>query len=290
MIFQNFSYICPTSIQEAVALLSDNKFNSKPIAGGTDLVIGLRSGAVKVDRVVDVTHIPELKSIGKNGCISVGAAATFTEIVEHPLLQKEAPLLTRACQEIGSLQIRNLATIGGNVANAAICADSLPALVCLGANTVLQSGSGTTRIPTTDFVTGPGHVQLPASGLILSFEFEPLPPGYKFAIERIGRRKAMSISRLTLVVAGSTGPDGKINAIRVSPGAAFPQFRRVKEVEDILYGETPSEKLFVAAGQVMSKQYHLISGKRWSAEWKEKAIAAITERALRRVFRGTHEN
>ena len=290
MIFQNFSYTCPTSIREAVDLLSETGIASKPIAGGTDLIIGLRSGAVRVDRVVDVTHIPELKGIKKNGCISIGAAATFTEIIENPLVQKEAPLLAKACQGIGSLQIRNLATIGGNVANAAICADSLPALVCLGANTIIQSSSGMIRIPTTDFVTGLGQIQLPAGGLIQSFEFEPLPKDNKFAIERIGRRRAMSISRLTLVVSGSTGSDGKINAIRVSPGAAFPQFRRFKEVEDLLYGETPAESLFVAAGQAMAQQYHLISGKRWSAEWKEKAIAAITERALRKVFGDGYEN
>ena len=290
MIFQNFTYECPTDIEEAVALLGEPGITSHVLAGGTDLIIDLRTGSVKTDRVVDINHIPELKMIQENGHITVGAAVTFTEMIASPLLQSKAPLLVKACREIGSLQIRNLATMGGNVAHAAICADSLPALVCLEADAVIQSPTGKLCIPVTEFVTGPGQTKLPAGALIQSFELKPLPAGCRVAFERIGRRKAMSIARLSMAALGKVGTDGKIEEVRLVPGAAFAQFQRKTEVEAILLGKKPTESLFCEAGQSMAKLYEDASGKRWSAEWKGKAIAAITERALRQVFGGQNEN
>ncbi|MDR3576154.1 MAG: FAD binding domain-containing protein [Anaerolineaceae bacterium] len=290
MIFQNFSYECPTDLEEAVALLGEPGISSHVLAGGTDLIIDLSTGSVKADRLVDINRIPELKMIRENGHITVGAAVTFTEIIASPLLQSKAPLLVKACREIGSLQIRNLATMGGNVAHAAICADSLPALVCLEADAVILSPAGKTCIPLTEFVAGPGQTRLPAGGIIQSFEIKPLPVGCRTAFERIGRRKAMSIARLSMAALGKVGADGKIEEVRLVPGAAFAQFQRRTTVEAMLLGQKPSERLFCEAGQCMAALYETASGKRWSAEWKVKTIAAITERALRQVFGEQNEN
>jgi CO/xanthine dehydrogenase FAD-binding subunit len=290
MISQNFSYACPTDLQEALALLNEPGISSLALAGGTDLIIDLSSGNLKADRVVDINRIPELKMIRENGRISIGAAVTFTELISSPLLQNKAPLLVQACHEIGSQQIRNLATIGGNVAHAAICADSLPALVCLEADATIQSPDGSSRIPVTNLVSGPGKTRVPAGGLIQSFEIEPLAAGYRFALERIGRRKAMSIARLSMAALGWLDDDGKIAALRLVPGAAFAQFQRAATVEAMLVGRSPCERLYCEAGQAMAQLFETASGKRWSAEWKIKAIAAITERALRQVFGGKNEN
>ena len=290
MIIENLSYTCPTDLQEAIALLSDPGVCSQALAGGTDLIIELNRGSIKADRVVDINHIPELKMIRENGRITIGAAVTFTEIIESPLLQNKALLLVKACREIGSPQIRNLATMGGNVAHASISADSLPALVCLEAEVMIQSPAGIIYIPAAEIVTGAGKTKIPAGGLIQSFEINPLPAGHRVAFERIGRRKSMSIARLSMAALGSLDANGKIETIRLVPGAAFAQFQRMKVVEDMLLGQTPTERLFCTAGQCMAQLYEAASGKRWSAEWKEKAIAAITERALRQVFGDYNEN
>jgi CO/xanthine dehydrogenase FAD-binding subunit len=290
MRIQNFSYACPTNIEEAMALLNEPGLHSLALAGGTDLIIELSRGSVKADRVVDINRITELKTIHENGRITVGAAVTFTEIIENPLLQSKAHLLVKACREIGSRQIRNLATMGGNVAHASISADSLPALVCLEADVIIQTAVGKICIPAAGIVSGPGQTRIPAGGLIQSFEINPLPAGSRTAFERIGRRKSMSIARLSIAALGSLGADGKIKTIRLVPGAAFAQFQRMNEVEELLMGQTPAEDLFCAAGQLMTQLYETASGKRWSAEWKGKAIAAITERALRQVFGDQNEN
>ncbi len=290
MIFQNFSYTCPTELQEAIALLNEPGVRSQVLAGGTDLIIELSRGSVKADRIVDINRIPELKMIRENGRISVGAAATFTEIIENALLQSKAPLLVKACQEIGSRQVRNLGTMGGNVAHASISADSLPVLVCLDADVIIQSPAGKIYIPASEIISGPGQTSIPAGGLIQSFEMNPIPAGSRVAFERIGRRKAMSIARLSMAALGSLDSQGKIETIRLVPGAAFAQFQRMTLVEELLLGQTPTERLFYAAGQGVAQFFESASGKRWSAEWKGKAIAAITERALRQVFGGQYEN
>jgi len=291
MIFQDFSYECPTNIQDAVAMLDEAGVRSCPIAGGTDLTIGLRNGWILVDRLVDLTRILELRTIQKaNQVVRIGAAVTFTEIINNPMLRKDLPLLVKACEQVGCDQIRNLGTIGGNVANAAVCADSLPPLVCLGSVAVIQSPRGQTRIPISEFVTGPNQTCMPHGGLIESIEIPAQPAGVKGAFERIGRRKAMAIARLSLAALGSLGSDGRISRVHLVPGAAFPRFMRITPVEDLLIGKQPEEALFAAAGQAMADQFNQVSGNRWSAEWKLKAMAAITERALRQVFGGMNEN
>ena len=100
----------------------------------------------------------------------------------------------------------------------------------------------------------------------------------------------MAIARLSLAALGSLGPDGRIDRVHLVPGAAFPTFKRNTPVEDLLLGKQPDEALFIAAGQAMAHQFTLVSGSRWSAEWKIQAIAAITERALRQIFGGINEN
>jgi len=290
MIFQDFSYECPTSIQEAVALLCEKGVRSYPIAGGTDLTIALRNNSVKVNRLVDVNRIPELKIIEENHKIVIGAAVTFTEIIENPMLQKQLPVLIDGCKFIGCDQIRNLATMGGNVANAAVPADSVPILVCLEADAILRTPQGQIRIPVSDLITGPNKTKIPAGGIIESFEIQHIPAGAKTNFQRIGRRRSMSIARLSLAALGSTGSDGKINNVRLVAGSAFPTFKRTQRVEDLLLGKTPDEKLFVAAGKEMANEFIRISGNRWSADWKIKAISAITERALSQVFGGSNEN
>jgi CO/xanthine dehydrogenase FAD-binding subunit len=290
MIYQDFTYECPNNIQEAVALLSEEGIRSCPIAGGTDLTIALRSNAIKVNRLVDVTRIPEMKIIEENHKIIIGAAVTFTEILENSMLQDKLPILMEGCKVIGCDQIRNLATIGGNVANAAIPADSIPVLVCLGTDAVIQTLHGQVRIPVSELITGPNKTKIPAGSIITSFEIPNIPTGAKTNFQRIGRRRSMSIARLSMAALGSTGSDGKINEVRLVAGAAFPTFERIQRVEELLLGKTPDKNLYIFAGKEMADEFVRVSGSRWSTEWKVKAIAAITERALSHVFGGSNEN
>jgi carbon-monoxide dehydrogenase medium subunit len=258
--------------------------HSRVLAGGTDLVNQFRQGEVSCDRVVDVAHVPELRHIENGDPIRVGAAVTHAEIAESALLRERAPILVRACGQIGSPQIRNIATIGGNVANAAACADTLPVLVCLEARAVVVSAWGVERIPVTDFVTGVYQTQLPPGGLIQAFEFKAPPPGSRMSFQRIGRRQAMSIARLSVAALGAVDGEQHVSLLRVVPGAAFARFQRTPSVEDLLLGQEPNAGLIADAGKEMTRLFLQASGGRWSAQYKERAIAALTERALHEVL------
>jgi len=280
---KDFTYVCAHSLQEAVTLLNEPGCRSRVLAGGTDLVVQARSEPPAFDCLVDITRVPELKVIEVNGCVTIGAAVTFTRLVEDPQLQLHAPLLVQACRHIGSPPIRNAATLGGNVANAAACADSVPALVCLEAEAVIVSAAGETRCRVADLITGTHQTQLPPGALIRAFVFDRAPAGSRTAFERIGRRQAMAIARVSVAALGACGADGRIAVMRLVPGAAFARFRRASAVEDLLMGQTPSVRLIAEAGQRMAELFLDESGRRWSAEWKEKALRAVTERAVRQV-------
>jgi carbon-monoxide dehydrogenase medium subunit len=279
-----FAYVRAHSLDEAVALLSEPGLHSRILAGGTDLVNQFRRGEVSCDRVVDIAHVPELRHIADGDPIRIGAAATHAEIAESALLQERAPILTQACGQIGSPQIRNVATIGGNVVNAAACADTLPVLVCLEAQAVVVSAGGVERFPVADLVTGVYQTLLPPGGLIQAFEFEAPPLGSRMSFQRIGRRQAMSIARLSVAALGAVDAENRVSFLYVVPGAAFARVRRVASVEDLLLGREPTAGRITDAGKEMTRLFLRESGGRWSAQYKELAIAALTERALHEVL------
>lgn len=282
---KDFSYVRAERLEQAVALLNEPGLRSCVLAGGTDLINQLRGSAAICDRAVDVAHIPELRVIETGRQIVIGAAVTHAEIVASPVLQAQVPLLVQACRQIGSPQIRNIATIGGNIINAAACADTLPVLVCLDADALVVTPAGETRLPVAELVNGVNRTALPASGLVHAFVFDPPPAGARSAFMRIGRRQAMSIARLSLAALALQDQAGVVSQLRLAPGAALARVRRVSAAEALLLGRVPTPELIAAVAAAMSEQFRAESGHRWSAPYKERVIAVLTERALHEVLK-----
>ncbi|MGQ9517366.1 MAG: FAD binding domain-containing protein [Anaerolineae bacterium] len=282
---KHFDYVRASSCAEAVAFLSDPTHVSRLLAGGTDLMVLRHKGEVNWNRLVDISRIPEMRAISmEDGWIVVGAAVTHAEIVEHPLIQRYLPLLSDACHSIGSPQIRNRGTIGGNVANAAACADTLPALVCLDAVARIVTKDGEVAMPVKDVVVGPNRTSLPPASVIRDFVI-PIPPHYaRMVFFKIGRRQVQSISRLSLACLGWLDADGRVAEVRIVPGACTPQTQRFDQAEAVIRGQIPTEELVREAGQAGAAQMIAITGRRWSTPYKELALPALIERALRRVF------
>ena len=141
-----FNYVRAGSVAEALQLLGEPGQVSRPLAGGTDVLVHVRHESPRFDRVVDITHVPEMKAIDRRGDdVFIGGAVTFTEAAESALLQEVAAGLVEACLTVGGPAIRNAGTLAGNVVNAAACADSIPALVCLDTVVHLASSSGERR-------------------------------------------------------------------------------------------------------------------------------------------------
>ena len=281
---ERFQYVRAASIGEAVGLLNEPGITSRPLAGGTDLVLLARLDKI-CDRVVDITLIPEMHQIQrKNDQVIIGAGATFSEVIEDRIVQETAPVLVQACRQVGAPQIRNMGTLGGNVANAAACADSIPALVCLDAVATILTPDGECQWPVSELIIRPNRTQIPKGGLLVSLTYAVPQPGSRSTFLKLGRRNALAISRLTIAALGRLDNTGKIAETRIVPGSATPRIQRFTRVEASLTGHAPSEALCREASQQTVAEMTGITGRRWSSEFKEPALQAMVTRALMQVF------
>ena len=280
-----FDYVLAKTMDDAVRLLNEPDIRSIPLAGGTDVYVALRVNPVWFDRLVDIRRIPELNEISIEGDqFKLGAAVTFSHAIKNPILQRVAPFLVEACKTIGGPAVRNCGTFGGNVSNAAACADSLPSLVCLEAVAHLRSTKGERQLKVEDLVTGPHQTQIEPGELLTHFTFKVPPENARSCFIKIGRRKAQSISRLSIAVIGTVDAAGMVDYIRVCPGAAVATPVRFPKVEGVLLGKKPDKETITAAADQLVADMIESTGRRWSTEYKEITLKAIAERSLTKIF------
>lgn len=279
---RKFTFLTPNSLSEALLLLREHAGRIKPFAGGTDLMVELRGDNEKLesmDYALDLTVLPELSTITlENGLVSIGAMATHNDVATSPVVRSAAVMLAEASASVGAQQIRNTGTIGGNVCNAAVAADTLSPLAALDARVTLLSVSGARELPLTEFILGADKTALQPDELLTKLSFEPLT-GWQSRFVKLGRRKALAISRMN-AAAALRFENGVIAEARVSPGCVFASPRRVSSAEALLIGQVPSVSLFEACGKAVSDEMVSITGVRWSTEYKYPALSAIVRRAL----------
>jgi len=277
-----FEYIRPRSLDEASTVLAGRGADARILAGGTDLLIELRRGGTRQPgAVLDISFLDDL-----HGIVSVSDSfilkplLTHSEIMRSGALREAAPLLSRAASVIGSPQIRNRGTLGGNIMNAAACADTVPPLIALGATLTLRSKKGQRKLDLSEFFLEPYKTKASPDEILTEISFRKLPREAQSSFVKLGRRSALSISRLSVAVILIRDKNGKITDARVVPGAAFPVWRRVTEAEALLIGERPSSALFAEAGRKVSETMIAETGRRWSSEYKKPVIAVLVRRAL----------
>ena len=277
-----FDYIAGETIAEACGVLAAHGPEVSILAGGTDLLIEWRRASTKAPKLVlDISGVPELGGIDEsNGSITIKPLATHTRLMRSDRLQTFAPLLASAASAIGSPQIRDRGTVGGNIMNAAACADTVPPLIALGATVTLQSKGGSRELALADLFVKPYQTKARPDELLTGIRFPKPPPSARSAFIKLGRRNALSISRLSVAAILQIGSDGKIVEARIVPGATFPTWKRVPEAEQMLVGLKPEAKLLAAAGQKVSEEMIKATGRRWSTEYKEPVIAVLVRRAL----------
>lgn len=279
---RKFTFLTPHSLSEALFLLREHAGRIKPIAGGTDLMVELRGGDEKLesmDYALDLTALSELRAITlENGLVSIGAMATHNDVAASALVRSAAAMLAEASASVGAQQIRNAATIGGNVCNAAVAADTLSPLAALDARVTLLSVSGARELALSEFILGAGKTALQPDELLTKISFAPLS-GWQSRFVKLGRRKALAISRMNASVA-LRFERGAVAEARVSPGCVFASPRGVASAEALLIGQVPSVTLFEACGKAVSDEMVAVTGVRWSTEYKYPALAAIVRRAL----------
>ena len=264
-------FIQPENLQQALQSLAQFMEQACPIAGGTDIIPGFHINSQRFRQIkvlIDIGQLPELTTIEhKEDGLHIGAAATFTQIGQHPLITENFPLLAQAAQKIGSVQIRNRATIAGNFVNNAPCADSVPPLLVYDAQIVLQSLNNTRQMPLEKFLLKPYQTQLQADELVKEIILPVPGQGYRGKFYKLGRRRGVAISRITLAILLKL--DGTvIDDFRLASGAVTPIGMRLHDLEKMIIGQSANEDLFkeiaIASGQKILE----ITGLRWSTAYK----------------------
>jgi carbon-monoxide dehydrogenase medium subunit len=280
----SFEYLRASDLEEAVDYLSDG--NGKALAGGTDLVIQLKQRKVRPRRVVDVTRIPELRQLGeKGGHIVVGAAVTFQELAASPLIRGQALPLFQMAMKMGSLQVRNVATLGGNIANGSPSADSVVPLLALGTSLILANKQGRREKPLAALMQSePGRVALNSDEIILEMRFPQPLSATRGIFIKLGRRNAVNIARLSLCAVLSVDPMGKIARAAISVGSASPHPFRIESAENLLLGSSPSSQLLDESVEEVAREVGRILGTRVSAPYKSLAIRGLVREALEYSF------
>jgi CO/xanthine dehydrogenase FAD-binding subunit len=277
-----FDYFSPASLNEACTLLSQSGNDARILAGGTDVLVELRKPSARSPQsIIDISRIEALRGITESDdSIIIGALTTHEEVFQSKLIAQHAALLASAVVTIGSPQIRNRGTIGGNIMNAAACADTVPPLMALNARLRLKSASGERDIALADFFVKPYVTIARVDEILSQIHFPKLGPNVRSSFVKLGRRNALSIARLSVAVVLNIDGNGQIDEARIVPGAAFPSWHRVPEAEKMLLGQKPSSEVFANAGKKVSAIMISHTGRRWSTEYKEPVIAVLVRRAL----------
>lgn len=280
-----YDYIRIHDKNQLSELLEQYGDTAKIIAGGTDLMVQIREQSWKLENMKMMLDISSMESEMRyirveDDELVIGALATHTDIEINKDVQKYLPSLSAACSLVGSPQIRNLGTIGGSICNASLAADPVPPLLVGDAVLVIAKGKETRNILLEDFYLGKGNTALEKGEFLLEIRVPIIKDKVYEAFEKLGRRKALAISRLNAAVRYTLDDKGMINKVRIAPGCIFSIPQRSKKAEAMLLGKQPSKELFVEAGKAVSEEMIEITGVRWSTAYKQPAIEGIVEKVL----------
>jgi CO/xanthine dehydrogenase FAD-binding subunit len=277
-------YHTPSTVEAALTALSQAPGAARPIAGGTDLLLDLTQGRIPpVHTLVDLSRIEEMRRIEVDlEHVTVGAAVPHTRIVSNRMLREKAACVVEACAAIGGPQVRNVATLGGNVAHALPAGDGSIALLALDAQAEIAGASGRRWVPLEDLFAGPGEVSFDRKAEILvRFRFVPCGGTESSAFRRIMRPQGVAIAVLNMAVWIRWASDGAIDGIRLAVGAAGPRPLRARRTEAAIRGNpwdehTPAK----AVGALLAEARLRTSPHRATADYRRQLLGVLLGRLI----------
>lgn len=273
-------YEAPETIQAAVKLLAGTKGLGRVLAGGTDLLVQMRSDIIEPDLVVDIKKIPGMHKVTtEKGGFRIGAAVSGAELSEHPKFSKVWPGVMEAFDLIGSTQIQGRCTMVGNLCNASPAADSVPALVAAGATVTIVGPKGKRTVPVEKIPAGPGKTTLAKGEIITSIFLPKRPPKSGDAYLRFIPRTEMDIAVVGAGVSLTLDRKGVCTAARVALGAVAPTVVLVPAAAKALIGTKVDEEALEKAAAAASAACRPIDDKRGTKEYRIKVAGVMTRRA-----------
>ena len=279
------SYARAGSIQEAIQLLEKNP-EAHLIAGGTDLLVKLHKGKAQFDHLVDIHDIAELNFITQNGegDIVIGPLACFAQVAESALISKHIPVLAEAILTIGGPQVRNMATIGGNLCNGVPSADSATPLMALNANVTIEGGNGSRQMPLESFFLGPSRVALEQHEILTAITVtHDNFADYFGHFHKYAMRDAMDISTIGCSAVCKI-KDDTLQDLRLAFGVAAPVPIRCKETEDKVRGRKITPKLLDDIAKTVSADVRPRTSWRAAKEFRLQIIATLAHRVVEQAI------
>lgn len=284
-------YEAPESIEAAAALLAGASGQARVLAGGTDLLVQLRSGVIDPGLVVDVKKISELRRItAEGGGFRIGAAVSGAELGEHPGVKKLWPGVVEAVELIGSTQIQGRASMGGNLCNASPAADSVPAMIAAGAIASVAGPGGRREVPVEDICTGPGQTSLAKGEIVASILLPARPSRSGDAYLRFIPRTEMDIAVVGVGVSLTLDSGGTCTAARVGIGAVAPRALLVQDAADALIGTKVDGAALERLAAAASAACRPIDDKRGTKEYRIKVAGVLARRAAEKALERARGN
>jgi aerobic carbon-monoxide dehydrogenase medium subunit len=277
-----FEMYQPTTLQEASRLLKDKGAGGRFLAGGTDLVIAIKEKGLIPKYVVDLKKVPGLSGIRENadGSITIGALTTMREIETDPLLNKKYLYLCQSAAEVGSIQIRNRATVGGNMANATPSADVAPSLIALNATAKIVDARSERIVALEEFFTGPGQTIMSPDEILTQIIIPKTSPQLMGEYIKFSPRDMMDLAYVGVAVTYNIAADKRCSDVRIVLGAVAPTPIRARNAEALLEGQLLTEELAARVGVEAARESKPISDVRSSADYRRAMVGAMTKRAL----------
>ncbi len=278
---KNFKYLLPFSLSKVLSILTDEKGRARILAGGTDLLPLMTGRRLGPDKLISLKEIRELQGIeNQERFVTLGATCRLSEVEESPLLRRIVPILSSAVSEMGSWQIRNRGTVGGNLCNASPAADTAAPLLVLDSEVVLQSTHCERRMPLVDFFIGPGQTALKLDEILTKIVI-PKPAGGNGTYIKLGRRRAMEIAIAGVAVWVQPETSGqRIKEVRIALSSVGPVPFRAYEAESRLKGEKIEERAIEEAAEIAARLSKPITDVRGMKEYRTEMVRVLTKRAI----------
>jgi len=276
-----FELLTPSTISEASELSMSYGQNARYLAGGTDLFVQMHEKKLAMNYLIDLTGISDIAGINvlPDGSAKIGSLTTFTEIVNNDYICNNYPALVDAASKVGSVQVRNLATIGGNLCNAIPSADSAPALMACNAQVEISDGKKNRNLPLEQFLLGVRKTALNPGELLSAIFMPPPVKNFASAYYKFSRRKAMDLALLGVAVS-MTVENNIFSDVRIALGTAAPTAIRVREAEDFMRNKPLSDEIIIEAAKLAASVSNPRSSYRASGKYRKQLIQSLIPRVF----------
>lgn len=275
---RSLAYHRPASLEEAVELKRRHE-GACWLAGGTDLLVKIKDGGARPAAVISLRAVPGLSGVTGGADTIVGALTPVAEVASDASVRTRHPVLARALSLLGTPQVRNQATMGGNLCNCSPCADSAPPLVVLGARLRIHGPGGPREVPAEEFALGPGATSLDGDELLTEVVIPAQPAGARGAFMK-KRRTAVDLALASVAVSLCTDPSGRMTRVRAAAGSVAPVPLRLRAAEAVLLGCPPDADVLARAAEAARDEVEPISDLRASADYRRHVTGVLVARAV----------